>query len=54
MRTADCSNCGRAHAPADLNSDNVCPDCAQFARETEQEPRRQAERAASTGVIYRG
>jgi hypothetical protein len=34
MRTADCSNCGRPHAPGDLNADQICPDCAQFARET--------------------
>jgi predicted Zn-ribbon and HTH transcriptional regulator len=34
MRTADCSNCGRSHAPADLNGNGNCPDCAQFARET--------------------
>ena len=50
MTEARCDNCNRRHFPGDLNPDGVCPDCAQFARETEQEPRRQIERAATRGV----
>jgi len=33
MRTATCSNCQRKHAPADLNDNGVCPDCARFKHE---------------------